>query len=51
MSVQVSEEISGKIERISMLRAELQNYDNRKLLENLASYNGRERKLKARVLL
>ncbi|MBD3179593.1 MAG: DUF222 domain-containing protein, partial [Candidatus Latescibacteria bacterium] len=51
VSVQVSEEISGKIESISMLRAELQSIGSRKLLENLASYNDRERKLKARVLL
>ncbi|MBD3178261.1 MAG: hypothetical protein GF417_00935, partial [Candidatus Latescibacteria bacterium] len=51
VSVQVSEEISGKIESISMLRAELQSIGSRKLLEDLASLNDRERRLRVRILL
>mgnify|MGYP006284314227 CR=1 FL=1 len=50
MSVRVSEEISGKTEGIRFLRAELQSYDNKKLLNELSTLNDRERKLKVRIL-
>ena len=50
MSVQVSEEISGKIEGIRFLRAELQSYDNRQLLSKLRNLNNRERNLKVKIL-
>ncbi|MBD3179440.1 MAG: DUF222 domain-containing protein [Candidatus Latescibacteria bacterium] len=51
VSVQVSEKISGNSEKLAMLRAELQSINNRKLLEDLACLNNRERRLKVRILL
>jgi len=51
VSVQVSENISEREERIRMLRAELQGIENNKLLEQIRSLNEKENKLKVMVLM